>query len=162
VSAAPSVACTEAGPFNESDARRFESRIAALDLGARVSHQEVESQEVTGWIVNVPPQPTREAAERKAAELRELGVTDFYIMPADSGMKYAISLGMFKTESGAQTLLANLTKQGVHTARITPRGPQTTHLVYRLRNLDAPTRERVAAIATRLDEASVRNCGAAR
>ena len=60
-------------------------------------------------------------AERRAAELRELGVTDFYIMPADSALKYAISLGMFKTEAGAQALLAKLVKQGVHTARITPR-----------------------------------------
>jgi hypothetical protein len=158
----PAVACTEAGPFTESDARRFETRIAPLDLGPRLSRQEVQSQDVTSWIVNIPPQPTREAAERKAAELRELGVSDFYILPADSALKFAISLGMFKTEAGAQTMLANLNKQGVHTARITPRGPLTTHVVYRLRNLDAPTHERVAAIALRLDEAGVRSCGAAR
>jgi len=160
--AAAVVACTEAGPFDEGDARRFENRLAPLDLGARMSRQEVQAQDVKSWLVNIPPQPTREAAERKAAELRELGVTDFYIMPADSPMKFAISLGMFKTESGAQTMLANLNKQGVHTARVTPRGPLTTHFVYRLRNLDQPARERVVAITERFDGISVGNCGAAK
>lgn len=158
----PVTACTEAGPFDASDARRFESRIAPLDLGARLSRQEVQAQDVHSWLVNIPPQPTREAAEKKAAELRELGVSDFYIMPADSAMKYAISLGMFKTEAGAENMLANLNKQGVHTARITPRGPQSAHMVYRLRELDAPTRERIVTIAKRFDNVNVGNCGAQR
>jgi hypothetical protein len=55
-------------------------------------------------------------------------------------------------------LLAQLNKQGVHSARITPRGPQTTHLVYRLRDLDAATRTRVAGFVDAFDDASVKDC----
>lgn len=150
-------ACTEIGPFDETDARRFETRLAALDLGERQSRQGVQAQDVNSWLVNIPPQGGKEGAERKSAELRELGVTNFYVLQGDSPMKYAISLGVFKTEKGAQALLAQLNKQGVHSARITPRGPQTTHYVYRVRALDAATRKRIEGYAQRYD-VPVKSC----
>jgi hypothetical protein len=157
--AAPASACTEIGPLSTSDARRFEARLAALDLGDRQSREAVQAQDVTSWLVHIPSQGSKEAADRKAAELRNLGVTNFFIMQGDSPLKYAISLGVFKTESGAEALLAQLGKQGVHTARIAPRGPQTTHYVYRVRGLDAATRKRIEGYAERYDGADVKNCG---
>ena len=156
---APAFACTEIGPLTTSDARRFEARLAALDLGDRQSRETVQAQDVTSWLVHIPSQGSKEAADRKAAELRDLGVTNFFIMQGDSPLKYAISLGVFKTESGAEALLAQLGKQGVHTARIAPRGPQTTHYVYRVRGLDAATRKRIEGYAERYDGADVKNCG---
>jgi hypothetical protein len=151
-------ACLEAGPFSAPDARRFETRLAALDLGDRQTRQTVAAQDVNSWLVYIPPQGGKEGADRKAAELRGLGVTSFYVMQADSPLKYALSLGVFKTEAGAQTLLAQLNKQGVRSARIAPRGPQSTHVLYRFRDLDPATRGRVAAIAGRYDGAAVGAC----
>ena len=156
---APAFACTEIGPLDSSDARRFEARLAALDLGDRQSRQTIQAQDVTSWLVHIPPQGSKEAADRKSAELRSLGVTNFYVINVDSPLKYAISLGVFKTESSAQAMLAQLGKQGVHTARIAPRGPQTAHYVYRLRGLDAATRKRVEGFAERYDGADVKSCG---
>lgn len=156
---APAFACTEIGPLTTTDARRFEARLAALDLGDRQSREAIQAQDVTSWLVHIPSQGSKEAADRKAAELRNLGVTNFFIMQGDSPLKYAISLGVFKTESGAEALLAQLGKQGVHTARIAPRGPQTTHYVYRVRGLDAATRKRIEGYAERYDGADVKNCG---
>ena len=155
----PAFACTEIGPFDSGDARRFEARLATLDLGDRQSRQTVQAQDVTSWLVHIPPQGSKEAADKKAAELRNLGVTNFYVMNGDSPLKFAISLGVFKTESGAQAMLAQLVKQGVHTARVAPRGPQTTHYVYRVRSVDAPTRKRIAGFAERYDGAEVKSCG---
>jgi hypothetical protein len=156
---APAFACTEIGPLDAADARRFEARLAALDLGDRQSRQTVQAQDVTSWLVHIPPQGSKEAADRKAAELRDLGVTNFYIMQGDSPLKYAISLGVFKTESGAQALLAQLGKQGVHTARIAPRGPQTVHYIYRVRGLDAATRKRIEGYTERYEGAEIKSCG---
>jgi hypothetical protein len=156
---APAFACTEIGPLDATDARRFEARLAALDLGDRQSRQTVQSQDVTSWLVHIPPQGSKEAADKKAAELRNLGVDNFYIMQGDSPLKYAISLGVFKTESGAQALLAQLGKQGVHTARIAPRGPQAVHYIYRVRGLDAAMRKRIEGYAERYDGADVKSCG---
>nr|WP_229502051.1 SPOR domain-containing protein [Telluria cellulosilytica] len=156
---APAYACTEIGPFNSADARRFEARLAALDLGDRQSRQTIQAQDVSSWLVHIPTQGSKEAADRKAAELRNLGVTNFYVLQGDSPLKYAISLGVFKTENGAQAMLAQLGKQGVHSARIAPRGPQTTHYVYRVRSLDAATRKRIEGFAERYDGADVKSCG---
>ena len=158
---AAALACLDIGTFSANGAKRFEARLAALDLGERAleGRQAVQAQDVSSWLVNIPPQGSKEAADRKANELRNLGVTNFFIIRDDSPLKYGISLGLFKTESGAQNLLAQLGKQGVHTARITPRGPQTTRYMYHLRGLDEATRKRVVGYAERYDGADAKNCG---
>jgi hypothetical protein len=156
--AAKALACIDVGTFSAGEAKRFESRLAKLDLGERLSRQAVQAQDVTSYLVNIPPQGSKEAADRKAGELRNLGVTNFFVMSGDSPMKYAISLGVFKTESGAQALLAQLNKQGVHTARITPRGPQATRYSYRFRDIEADTRERIVAVADAVSSAETKAC----
>ena len=155
---AKALACIDVGTFSAGEAKRFEARLAALALGERQSRQAVQAQDVTSYLVNIPPQGSKEAADRKAAELRGLGVTNFFIMSGDSPMKYAISLGVFKTESGAQTLLAQLTKQGVHSARITPRGPQSTRYTYRFRDIGDEARERIVSVADAVSSAEVSDC----
>jgi len=157
-SAAAPVACTEVGTFGASAARRFETRLARLDLGEHQSRVEVQAQDVTSYLVHIPPLGSKEAAERKTAELRELGVTNSFIMSGDSPLKWAISLGVFKSEAAAQTLVASLNKQGVHSARIFPRGPQTTRFAYQFRGIDAATRARIAGIADAFDSAEVKTC----
>lgn len=152
------VACTEVGSFDAGEAKRFESRLAALDLDGKSARQAQQEQDVSSWLVNIPPQGSKEAAEHKAGELRNLGVTDFYILQGESPMKWAISLGVFKTEGGAQTRLAQLNKQGVRTARITPRGPQTTVYSYRFRDLPEAARAKVVAAASAVASAEARSC----
>jgi hypothetical protein len=65
---------------------------------------------------------------------------------------------VFKTESGAQARLAQLNKQGVRTARITPRGPQTTVYSYRFRDIPEATRARIVATASAIASAEVHAC----
>jgi hypothetical protein len=156
--AAKALACIDVGTLSAGESKRFESRLASLNLGERQSRLAVLAQDVTSYLVNIPPQASKEAADRKAAELRELGVTNFFIMSGESPMKWAISLGVFKTESGAQTLLAQLNKQGVHSARITPRGPQATRYTYRFRDIEDDARERIVTVADAVSSAEVKNC----
>lgn len=152
------LACIDVGTFSAGEAKRFEARLASLELGERQSRQAVQAQDVTSYLVNIPPQASKEAAERKAAELRGLGVTNFFIMQGESPMKWAISLGVFKTESGAQTLLAQLNKQGVHSARITPRGPSVPRYSYRFRDIEAAARARIESVADAVSSAETTNC----
>jgi hypothetical protein len=155
---APAVACTQVGPLSASDAHRFESRVARLDLGQRETHQSVPYQEVTSHLVYVPSQGSKEAADRKAAELRALGVTNLFVISGDSPFKWGISLGLFKSEASAQAMLASLSKQGVRSARIAPRGPLGTRAVYQFRGIDAGTRAKIVEIANRYDTADVKVC----
>lgn len=156
--AAPLLACTEVGSFSAGAARRFETRLARLDLGEHQSRVEVQEQDVKSYLVHIPPLGSKEAAERKTAELRERGVTNSFIMSGDSPLKWAISLGVFKSEAMAQTLVAALNKQGVHSARIFPRGPQVTRFAYQFRGIDAATRAKIAGIADAFDSAQVKSC----
>lgn len=156
--AAQLVACTEVGPLSSGDDHRFETRIARLDLGNRQTRVTVPYQEVTSRLVYIPSLGSKEAADRKAQELRALGVTNFFIINGDSPYKYGISLGLFKSEASAQAMLAQLNKQGVRSARIAPRGPTSERTVYQFRGIDADTREKIVKIADKYDTAEVRVC----
>lgn len=152
------VACVQAGPFSTADARRFESRVNRLNLDARPSRVETPFQEVTSRLVYLPPNGGREGAQRRAAELKERGVSNFFIMQGDSPLRYAISLGVFKTDGAAQKLAADLGRQGVRGVRILPRGPQTTRTAFQYRRIDAAARTRIAGIADDFGGAAVRSC----
>ena len=154
----PSYACTEVGNFLLADGRRFEAQVAALDLGDRQSRRNVAGQEVSSYMVYIPPQGSKEGAERKAGELKQLGVTNYFIMGDGSPMRWGISLGVFKSESGAQSQLASLNKQGVHSARIGPRYSSSKQLAYQFRDLDAATRARLEKIKAQFPEQELRNC----
>jgi hypothetical protein len=151
------ISCTEAGTFGTGEARRFESRLARLDLGERQSRRAIQEQDVTSYLVFIPSQGSKEAADRKTTELRGLGVENSFILSADSPFKWAISLGVFKSEASAQAMLGTLAKQGVRDARVAPRGPQSTHFIYQFREIDAATRKRITGYADR-EGAQVKSC----
>jgi SPOR domain len=155
---AVTVACVEVGNFLLADARRFEAELAPLELGDRQSRRNVQGQEVSGYVVNIPPSPSREAANRKAAELRAKGVTSFYIIPDDQPLSLAISLGVFKQEAAAQTHLASLARQGVTGARITPRYAPSKQLMFQFRDIGNTTRARLERIAAGFKDQQVRKC----
>nr|WP_308634743.1 SPOR domain-containing protein [Massilia brevitalea] len=139
----PAYACLETEAFAPPDARRFENRLARLELGARQMRLAVPFQEVTSHLVYLPPNGGKEGAERRVAELRERGISDYFIMQGDSPMRWAVSLGAFKTEASARTLAAELAKKGVQGVRVLPRGPQSNRFAYRFRDIDGPTRARI-------------------
>lgn len=159
VAASPAlIACVEIGSLNAQEARRFDNRIAALGLPVQPVRQNVTTTEVGSYMVHVPPHASREAADRKAAELQNLGVTNFYVIPDNTPMKWAISLGVFKSENAAKTLLAALNKQGVQGARISGRGTQVVRVNYRFRDIDAATGQKLNRIAATFPGQRARNC----
>ena len=157
--AAPqSYACTEVGNFVLADARRFETQIATLDLGDRQSRRNVAGQDISSYMVYIPPQGSKDGADRKAGELKQLGVTNYFIMNEASPLRWGISLGVFKSESSAQTQLASLNKQGVHSARIAPRYSASKQLAYQFRDIDAATHARLETIKAQFPEQELRSC----
>ena len=130
-------ACVEIGSFVLADARRFETQLAPLNLGDRQSRRNLPGTEVSSYIVYIPPQGSKEAADKKAGELRGLGVTNYFVMSDSSPLRWAISLGVFKTEGAAQNQLAMLMKQGVRSARVAPRMSGSKLLGFQFRDVDA-------------------------
>ncbi|QGZ41129.1 sporulation related protein [Pseudoduganella flava] len=155
---AVTVACLEVGNFVLADARRFETQLEALELGDRQSRRNVPGQEVSSYIVNIPPLASREAANRKAAELRAKGIENLYVIPDNQPLRLAISLGVFKQEAAAQAQLAALVKQGVTGARITPRYAPSKQIVFQFRDIGSETRSRIEALVAKLDGKELRKC----
>jgi cell division protein FtsN len=155
---AEAAACLEVGDFAAADARRFEARLEPLGLGERLSRQVLGASDPSSYMVYIPPQGGKEAADRKAAELKALGVTNYFIMSDSSPQKWGISLGVFKSEAAAQTLLAALNKQGVHSARVAARGGQAGKVAFQLRDVDAATKAKIDDIAGSFPAVETRSC----
>lgn len=156
--AAPLLACVETDAFTAGDARRFETRLAKLDLGRRQARLTVPFQEVTSHLVYLPPQGGKEGADRRLAELRERGMTTFFVMQGESPLRWAISLGVFRSEASARVHAATLTKQGVANVRIAPRGPQSQRFAYRFRDIDADIRKRIVEAGRGMPAAALHVC----
>jgi hypothetical protein len=140
-------ACMELGAFNPAESVKVEQALVPLALGPRLSQRRVD--ETAGFWVFLPPQATRQAANRKVAELRKLGVGEFFVVQDDAELRYAISLGVFKSREAARSRLAELRAKGVRTARVGVRETQVPKVFFTVR--EAP--ERVAAKLNELRQA---------
>jgi hypothetical protein len=77
------------------------------------------------WAVYIPPLRTRREAESKTGELRRLGITEYFIMQ-EGGDGFSISLGLYSTQSAAESALGALKAKGVRSARLTTRARKTS------------------------------------
>lgn len=146
-----------ARPAADQPACRFVSSLAAADAealrtaltaaGFAVELKTASPQQASYWV-HIPPLANKAAAEKKSAELRALGVKDFYIVGEEGPSRNAISLGLFQNEAGANEFLQGLGKRGVRSARIEVREkpPQAIGIVVRgaVPALDARLAEQVA------------------
>jgi hypothetical protein len=149
-------ACAEIGDFNPEEAKRFNAQLAAFNLSDQAVRRPL--MEVSSYIVYIPPQPDKEAVERKTAELRRLGVNDFFIILDNSPLRWGISLGVFKQESAARTHLDALSEKGVRSARIGQRMTLNGLVAFQLRKLDAQGRSALEKIKASFAEQQVRDC----
>ena len=129
----PVAACLELGGFGPGDVAQVQKALEPLGLGARLAQRRAE--EVASYWVFIPPLRSRQSANLKATELRKLGVEDFFVVQEDSKLRFAISLGVFKTEEAANSRLADLKKKGVRTARIGPRETSVEKVYFSIREV---------------------------
>jgi sporulation related protein len=86
-------------------------------------------QTVVGFWVYIPPVETRTEVDRKIAELRKLGIEEYYAVESQGPMRNAISLGIFRTEEAAAAYLERLRDKGVRSARAGSREHRVTQTV---------------------------------
>ena len=68
----------------------------------------VGSRRWRSWWVMVPPLANKAEADKKVGELKELGVSDLFVVHDAGPNQFAISLGVFSSEKGGQEHLARL------------------------------------------------------
>lgn len=109
--------CAAWEKLNTEQANRLSARLHVVNLTPQRSAVDV----ISNWWVHIPSQPTRPDAERVVRELKTLGIADAFIINDSGPTQFAISLGLFSTEVGAQTFLQQIREKGVGTAVISPR-----------------------------------------
>lgn len=111
--------CLSWRPLPAADADRLSALLSKRFADFKQSRKTLPS-EGNGWWVHIPPLPSKAEADKKAGELRELGITDFFVVQ-DAPARFAISLGVFSNEKGGQERLAELKGKGVRSAALAPR-----------------------------------------
>jgi hypothetical protein len=123
----PALVCLEWGSFSAEEVARAGAALGKFALGDKVSQRDAGDS----YWVYIPPLKTPADAEKKAGELKARGVTDFYIVQDNDQWRYAVSLGVFKTEEAANISLGQLRQKGVRSAVVGPRGVKSSTFVIR-------------------------------
>ena len=132
--------CVEWGPIPETDRARALASLEPLDLGKLVNQKKVEV--ITNYWVFIPGAPSKAAADKRVAELKAQGVRD--VIATEGGpQRFAISLGVFRTEDAAQSRLAALQSQGVSSAKVGPRAQSVQQSVLVVRDPPAAAMARL-------------------
>lgn len=151
---AAAAACLEFGPFSQEELARVQQALVPLRAEGRLTAAPIVA--MAGWWVYVPPRKTRELAEREVARLNALGVMETYVVQESSDMRFAISLGIFRTIEAAQRFAERLREKGVTSAVIGARQHQIRMTALYLRDpVDAET-QRILEVKSAFPATEVR------
>jgi len=148
--------CLEWGSFTLADYPRAEKALEPLALGNRVAQRRTE--EIAGWWVFLPPQGSRQGAIRKSVELKALGVEDYFIVVDEGEWRWALSLGVYRTEDAAYARLAALRAQGVRSALVAPRETVVPKVWLQVKGIDPALEARLKDLARQIEGSEVRSC----
>jgi len=117
------VMCLAWGPFGPGEAEAAREALVATAGPGRVSARELTAM---AWWVHLPPLRSRAEAQKRAAELRALGIEGPRVVERPAALAYAIDLGLYAEEAAARERLAALRSAGVRLAQMgeRPGGPQ--------------------------------------
>jgi hypothetical protein len=142
VAAAPVAGvCIEWGSFGAAELPKAQAAIDALAFGERLRRTEVSV--TTSYWVYIPPLRSKADMDRKVGELKERGVTEYSPILETGRWRYAIALGVFRSEDGAKRHLALLRGKGVRSAQIGEREQRITQTAFLIRD---PTEEQSAQL----------------
>lgn len=151
--------CAEWGSFTAAEAARAERALAPLALGTRLAQR--RSEETAHWWVFLPPQGGRQGAQRKIDELKALGVEEYFVMQEEGRLRWAISLGVFRTEESARARLETLKAKNVRGAQLGERDTQVMKVWLQVRDANEALLARLKALAPEFPATELRECAAA-
>lgn len=132
------LACVDWGSFPAQELERALVLLATMNPPPKFTQRKLE--ETAGWWVYLPSQGSKANADKKVAELKQLGISEFFVVNDDGASKFAISLGVFKSEDAARNYLDVVTRRGVQTAQVDERETRVAKTVLQFREVDPPLR----------------------
>jgi cell division protein FtsN len=150
--------CVEVGDFTMENAGRVRQRLEAVAGGDRLT---VRSVEAPGWfMVYVPPFKTRNEVERRAEELRKVGVKELLVIADNSPMRFGIALGSFKDQDLANRHAADLERRGIKGVRVADRPSSVQVTRFQVRSVDAALADALRALQKEFNAARFQACAA--
>lgn len=124
VTATPS-RCLRWESLSVADSDRLETLLKER-FPALAAKRQAQPGEGSSWWVYIPPLPGKAEADKKAAELRQFGISDYFILQDNGARRFAISLGVFSSQARGQERLAELKAKGIKSAVLTVRPGKET------------------------------------
>ncbi|HJW01925.1 MAG TPA: SPOR domain-containing protein [Azospira sp.] len=143
-----------------ADADRLSVLAANKYAGLAVSR--ASATDATQFWVFIPPLASRQDADRKAGELKKLGVSEFFVVQEAGPNRWAISLGIFSTEQAARDQLEALREQGVRSAKVGPRPSRSAPVRLEVRGKAALMEGFKAAASGAVSQVRPETCPAAK
>jgi hypothetical protein len=148
--------CLEWGAFVGGDVARAAQGLEPLALGAKLTQR--KQDDVVGFWVYIAPLASRQTATQKAAELKRLGVDDYFVVPDDPKWRNAISLGVFKTEEAAKARLDAVRARGVKSATVGARDVQPGKTYFQVRDVSSTVAAKLNELKQGFSGTELRDC----
>ena len=139
-----SLACMEWGDFSGNALARATAALSALKLGNNLTQRQIEH--VSGYWVYIPPLKDSAEVEKKVAQIKALGLEEYFVMQETGKWQNAISLGVFKTEEAAHKFLESIMAKGVKSAKVGEHMSKRMLTVFVLKDPDAGITAKMAAL----------------
>jgi len=146
--------CIEWGSFGAAELPKAQAAIDALAFGDRLRKTEVSV--TTSYWIYIAPLRSKVDMDRKAGELKERGVTEYSLILEPGRWRYAIALGVFRTEDGAKRQLALLRGKGVRSAQIGEREQRITQAAFLMRDPSEEQSAQLTALKTGFPSSDLR------
>jgi hypothetical protein len=152
----PVQACILVGDLPIAEIDRLESLLAEKWPAFKAERTKVTGS-ASYWVF-IPPMASKQEADNKAAELKKLGIPEFYVVQESGPNNRAISLGLFSSREAATAHLEMLRAKGVNSARIAERNVKPLSAWLEINGPAALTESLRQALAEALPESKPGAC----
>lgn len=153
----PDELCLIWDALSSADADRLAATLTEKVVGFRAERRN-GSTSGGGWWVFIPPLANRAEAEKKTAELKELEISDFFIVPDAGPNRLAISLGVYSSEKRGQERLGELRQKGVKLAKLMQRPGKDSLVSLEVRGPSARQAELLDVAAGIMPDLTAQSC----
>lgn len=145
--------CRAFAPVDEARAQAL--RDALEQAGAHVDARRIEQG--ASYLVHLPPASSRAEAQQRLVEVRRVGRDDAFVIQ-DGPLRLAISLGLFRFESTARSMVEQLAHAGESRALVTPRPPIRVTIALQAHWPEAEGEALATMLGAQFDAGPVRDC----
>ena len=136
---APSPVCLRWSGITLDQAPQARKHLKSLGLSA----SESGGAENAKFWVYIPPLTTPAEARKKAQQISEMGIDDYFVVNDGKKWQNAISLGVFSTREAGERRLAEIKQKGVRSAVLRDKEDTLKPVGFLLRNVSAESRKKL-------------------